>query len=402
VVGYGIGLRIPGVRVAINWFLRSQRQIADLATGSEFLSHLHAQWAYRVVNGGHEKAGEQRMWLPVRVVTGQDDMFVKEASGKGVYGAIDREPMEFGHVELVKPENANDKRYLAAKSFLQISRRLDRQILDRVWQGSQDIWAYRFARVSEHLDFVTVIHDKLDDEAGAPDIRRALKGFGKCETVCKYDLILEKDYVEFGVSIGDGDIWTRPYLPVYVHQIGLNLLKQSEKDMLSSSVDSVLGNLNDEEVWSCFFPKASVAVDGVSLPEGEFDWPLSRRYANWILRKYPLPPTLYAKMGTKVRLTISYTSIVPLSLPHFTFSAPWIVNGAKVRVIVIGDEFDYFVRSHRLVPRGRVDGDDDRTRTRREAWFSHDGIILPGSAFEVRWRRAQPLVLDTGHTKLGD
>ena len=132
-VGFGLGVRLPIIRGLTNLFFRGQRQVADLARGSEFLARLHDGWALRVVNGGHEKAGTGRMWLPTRVVTGEDDIFVSEASGKGVYGAIDWLPLPYGHIQLVKPNAANDPRYLRAKSFLQICRQAkDRDILEQI------------------------------------------------------------------------------------------------------------------------------------------------------------------------------------------------------------------------------------------------------------------------------
>jgi hypothetical protein len=61
-----VGLKIPLVRLGINLLLRGQQQLTDLATGSEFLSKLHTEWAYRVVNGGHERAvPELRSMLPI-------------------------------------------------------------------------------------------------------------------------------------------------------------------------------------------------------------------------------------------------------------------------------------------------------------------------------------------------
>ena len=382
-VGFGIGLKVPGVRAAINLFLRSQRQITDLATGSEFLSRLHTEWAYRVVNGGHEKA-DKKMWLPVRVVTGEDDIAVKEASGQGVYGAIDWEPISCDHFSLVKPKSIKDKRYLAAKSFLQISRRIDPQILDRVWRASQDVWRDRFARVSEGLDFSTAIRDH---RSGGKN----LKGFVKCETNCEYEFILEEEHIEFGVSFGENDLWTRNPLPVYVHQIGLNLLPKVERDAIRSIIDYILKQKADDEAWSFFFPEVSLKIDGECLLKAEFIWPqLAREFANWLLRKYTLPPALLPKVGTKVKLTVNYKSIVPLSLPQFTFSAPWILNGAKVRVVVEGD-FEYFAASSRLVPRGRsIDKGEQEIGNRREVNYSYRGIMLPGSAMEVRWQRRAP------------
>ena len=387
-VGYGVGLKIPGVSMAVNFFSKSQQQITDLATGSKFLSDLHTEWAYRVVNGGHEQAGTQRMWLPVRVVTGEDDFAVKEASGKSVYGAIDWQPLSYGHIQLVKPESANDPRFLAAKSFLQIARRIDPQILDRVWKASQEIWANRFGRVSEKLEFFTAIDAEGSNKTLLEgQLAGDLSAYGKCETVCQYDFILEKEYVEFGVSFGDNDLWKRQSPPIYIHQIGLNLLPQAEKNRLRSSVDEILTMKNDDEIWSLFFPKVSIAIDGVALTPDAFEWPVvAKRYANWLLRKYSLPEKLRPKLGTKAKLVVTYESFVPTSLPHFVFSAPWIIHGATVRVVVGGD-FEYFVPSYRLVPPGKADQSEDATEKRREATFGYGGIMLPGSAVEVRWQK---------------
>ena len=82
-VGFGLGVRLPIIRGLTNLFFRGQRQVADLARGSEFLARLHDGWALRVVNGGHEKAGTGRMWLPTRVVTGEDDTLCRKPQGRG-------------------------------------------------------------------------------------------------------------------------------------------------------------------------------------------------------------------------------------------------------------------------------------------------------------------------------
>jgi hypothetical protein len=139
-VGFGIGIKLPPVRWLVTLFLKSQRQITDLATGSRFLTSLQANWVYRVINGGHESAAPGRMWLPVCVVTAEDDVFVSEESGKGLYGAIDWRPLPFGHVQLVKPSLENDERYIAAKRFLRICRNLpSRDVLSRLLEASRQI-----------------------------------------------------------------------------------------------------------------------------------------------------------------------------------------------------------------------------------------------------------------------
>ncbi|MFT4121936.1 esterase/lipase family protein [Bradyrhizobium sp.] len=380
-VGFGIGLKVPLVRGAINLFLRGQRQLADLATGSEFLTRLHDQWAFRIVNGGHESAGPQRMWLAVRAVTGEDDIAVNEASGKGFYGAIDWKPLSYGHIQLVKPAEPNDVRYLEAKSFLQISRRTDPIVLDHVWKASQEIWGNRFSRVSKDLEFFTEINLRRDPPRAGP-----LSAYGTCSTICQYRFLLEEEHIDFGISFAANSLWQRRPPPVYIHQVGLDLLPQAEQNALRLSVNSILRNQDDATVWSTFFPRLSITIDGVPLAPGDVEWPTStRQAATWLLRSYHLPPALVAKVGTAVTIRMEYDSVVPVSLPHFMFSAPWIVHGAQVEAVVEGD-FEYFVPSNRLVPPGRVEQRDEPTAAGRKAHFSHDRIMLPGSAMEVRWR----------------
>lgn len=381
-VGYGVGIKIPIISHVIDLFRKSQQQFVDLETGSEFLTRLFDEWALRVVNGGHEEAGDQRMWLAVRVVTGNNDIAVSEASGKGVYGAIDWKPLQFDHIQLVKPAAANDRRYLEAKSFLQIARRTDPDVLDRVWRASQDTWGSRFGRVSKDLVFFT----EIDLRKSTPR-SGALAAYGTCTTICEYRYILGSDFIDFGISFAaSAELWARQPAPVYIHQIGLDLLPQAEQNALRQSIDSILRNEDDEAVWSTFFPRLSISIDNVVLQGGEFNWPTATRTsATWLLRRFHLPAELAAKVGTIVTLKMRYDSVVPSSLPHFTFSAPWIVHKAKVDVVVKGD-FEYFVPGHRLVPDGKVERRLERVLEGRQAHFSHEEIMLPGSGMDVRWR----------------
>jgi hypothetical protein len=128
-------------------------------------------------------------------------------------------------------------------------------------------------------------------------------------------------------------------------------------------------------------------IDQTTLTEGDFIWPFStRRHANSLLRKYNLPSELLMKIGTKVRLEITYESFVPLSLSSFVFSAPWIVHGANVTIVVDG-YFEYFVRSHQLLPSGSAVVTEHAYGNRRQVEFSCKGVMLPGSVMEVRWQR---------------
>jgi hypothetical protein len=104
--------------------MKRHRQLSQLETGSEFLQNLHDQWSRRVVNGGEQTLHEDgRAWLPVRVVTAENDYFVSEASAKSYYGQVDWHPVAFSHTELAKPPSRNDVRYQRARDFLKICRR---------------------------------------------------------------------------------------------------------------------------------------------------------------------------------------------------------------------------------------------------------------------------------------
>jgi cold shock CspA family protein/pimeloyl-ACP methyl ester carboxylesterase len=376
-VGSVVGMKIPLVRWLLSLFSKTQRQIEELKTGSEFLTNLHAEWAFRVVNGGHESARSDRMWLPVRVVTAEDDLFVTEASAKGLYGAIDWLPLSYGHVALVKPVDRNNDRYVAAKSFLRICRDApNREILDRIWQASNQVWSSRNTRVSNSLRFSTVIENKK-----LPEIAN-LAGFTSCRTFCQYEVILEDivadgNAIEIGITISDEGsrhVWSRNPKPVYVHQIGLEFLPKNEREELQSSLNKVLV-MKAEDAWSLFFPKMSITMDKQPLSEDNILYQdLGLQYSNWLVRRF-LMPASFDRKKFKVDLKVEYDSIVPLALAHFVFSAPWIINSvADLRIVVLGD-FEYFVPMWRLIPQAPSSPRTVSSAGRQELVFSHDGII---------------------------
>jgi pimeloyl-ACP methyl ester carboxylesterase len=49
-------------------------QLKEVSTASQFLQDLHSNWILRVVNGGYPtQPPNRRAWVPVRVVTGNED-----------------------------------------------------------------------------------------------------------------------------------------------------------------------------------------------------------------------------------------------------------------------------------------------------------------------------------------
>jgi alpha-beta hydrolase superfamily lysophospholipase len=187
-------LKFPIVGSIVRGWFKLQHQLTDLATASTFLTGLHDQWALRVVNGGHPDANpDGRTWLPVRVVTGNTDFFVKEASSKGVYGAIDWQPVDCGHVDLVKPPTRRDPRYYHAKRFLEICRTAQRpDVQARVWNLSQAVWQTSSDKMIAKHEFETTIH--------SPTRTSPPGGLSVCRTSCRFRMALEAPLVTIGIA----------------------------------------------------------------------------------------------------------------------------------------------------------------------------------------------------------
>jgi hypothetical protein len=362
----------------MNFFLRGQRQIADLATGSRFLDQLHDAWAFRVVNGGHEKANPGRMWLTVRVVTGEDDIFVSEASGKGVYGAIDWRPLPYHHTALVKPTAENDDRYLSAKSFLQICRATNHKVYNRLWQVSNDIWHLRTTRIME--DFKYKVYLNLKSESKFPE-------FCIVNAECSYDVVLDSTKIDFGVLLrgnSHDEIWARSPQPIYVHQVTLKNLAASEREKVHSRISEILEN-DHETIWSSVFLSLSLRLnDDVQLVPGRFT-PQSQHHPNWLLREYIVPDSARF-IGRKVNLNIRYEAIVPKEIRDFSFFTPWVLDGCYIRFVLLG-RFDSFRANQHIWPRVQEHlNEDSEIEGQREVTYSRDGLMLPGSSVDVRWQ----------------
>lgn len=73
----------------------------------------------KAVNGGNFYLDPRnRIWIPVKVVTGNDDWVVPEASAKGFYGDTDWFNVDRSHIKLVKPSGTADVVYQHTATFL--------------------------------------------------------------------------------------------------------------------------------------------------------------------------------------------------------------------------------------------------------------------------------------------
>ncbi len=155
-LGLSLKLKGPVVGWIASWWLQKNRQLRELSVGSELLQRLQDKWMFHVANGGHssETDPERRASLLVRMVTGNDDWIVSEASAKGIYGEIDWHPISCGHIALAKPESKTDQRFLLAKNFFQRCRDVkESDKLARVQEFSDDVLNSRRGRMIQNWRF---------------------------------------------------------------------------------------------------------------------------------------------------------------------------------------------------------------------------------------------------------
>lgn len=390
-----IAMRIPVFRwVAALWH-RRQQQFGDLATASKFLTDLHDQWALRVVNGGHPTKvnPNQRMWLPVRVVTAEDDLYLSEASAKGMYGAIDWQTVACTHTALAKPTLRTDMSYVHARTFLQIVRTDDRPAVQaRVWDLSQAVWRTHTDKMIRKLVFETDIPSTLaKGRTLEPDLASA--GLTVCSVLCRYRGILEADPLMIGISfntIGQDGVWQEAPEPVYVHSVLLRNVCQKDQEQILIGIQRVM-NREPEQAWAVFFPDLTLSVNGTSL-NGAVPYHSEVPPYDWLRRPFPLPQNLKSLVGEEVDIVVHYQSVVPAALNVFRFRHRWLTHGSSCRITVNG-KFDYFIPSQRLAIGQKAAEQQDTLPTRRTVQFQTPDVILPEAAFEVNWQRiSQPPV----------
>lgn len=388
----GIALKIPVVRWVASLWRRRQQQFDDMATASRFLTSLHDQWALRVVNGGHPKVNpNERIWLPVRVVTAEDDLYVSEPSAKGMYGAVDWQTVACSHTAMVKPTSTADVSYVHARTFLQMVRTTDRPAVQaRVWDLSQAVWRTHTDKMIHELVYETDIHSTLaNGRTLDPDLASA--GLTVCSVLCRYRGILEADSLTVGISfntIGQDSVWQEVPEPVCVHSVLLRSFCQNDQEQILNGIQRVM-NRDPGQAWATFFPDLTLSINDTPL-NGAVPYHSKVPPYDWLRRPFPLPHNLKSLVGEEVEILVHYQSVVPAALNVFRFPHRWLTHGSSCRITVNG-KFEYFIPSQRLAIGQKADEHQDTLPTRRTVQFQTRDVMLPGAAFEVSWQSiAQP------------
>jgi len=368
------GFKIPGLGLLAK-YLSWHRQLADLESASDFLDRLHGEWALRVVNGGSPRApANGRAWIPVRVVTGNDDWVVSEQAGKGVYGEIDWTPVQYDHRGLVKPASRNDPRYQRAAEFLaQCRSSKPPELLRQLRQFSDEIWGLRDCVLVRNWECELHFHESI----GPDSTLLPSPAFGIFEVKrCQYWRVVSERRFVLAMAYGriaEEEMWKRN--PLWVHAIYSDALAEDERGPVS---EAIRNNLSDPELaWARFFEGAWIKVAGQDLAQ------IQRECGDgYAVSTYEVPESL---LGSEVVFEFGFKSIRPASLNAFAVKSPYLTLGADIQIVVHG-ELEFLVATPYFVggPRPQIQVEEKRKVKIRAA-----DLMLPLSSAQVRWRHTQ-------------
>jgi hypothetical protein len=211
----------------------------------------------------------------------------------------DWHPIDYGHINLVKPTGTDDVRYIKAKDFLiQCRPPLDRLALLRLREISDKLLEARRQPYCRDWDYEVHIHDA---NGYAEDDSLLVAGFSPYVVArCRYRAILNETTVRIGFSIGSNAadaVWHNNL--AYVHQILTRELPDEEQTALSKVIDQVLSSDNKAQSWATLFPKM-VLVLTFANHRYELVADAIERGNNLMIREFVVPKELSVAVGEEV------------------------------------------------------------------------------------------------------
>lgn len=381
-LGAGSLVKLP-ILGWISKLLRNNKQVEDLTTGGEFIEHLNGDWVLRVVNGGNAKEpADQRAWLPVRVVSGNDDWVVRESSAYGFYSRIDWENLNESHIELVKPANRECLSYQVAREFLLACRsRIHPQSLAKLRRQLDSIASLQQGKFIANWEF--------ELSFGASEFTDGTNSFGLAGFCpfsvkrCSYRFLLKKSSVKFGIALGDiaGDaIWRKNDDLVFLHSLRLGALSVGQSDIIRRLLRGTFGD--GARGWSRVFSDVSLRVRHSGKDSWhELEASSLEEESEGMVRCYKLPEEASGLIGQEIFIDIRFKGVLPVTVTDYTVWFPWLCDSFNARVTVDGSP-SYFIDSKAM--RG-----DPILRSKRdpqcEIEYSSEDLILPGSSISFEW-----------------
>ena len=382
-----LALKVPVIGSVVRSIF-GNKQLRDMSQGSEYLEKLFGDWVARAVNGGHFNLDPQnRIWIPVKVVTGNDDWVVPEASAKGFYGEIDWLNVDRSHIKLVKPSGPNDQVYQYAATFL-------KKCLE--WKPPEVLTALR-----GQVDWMWKLHEgklirdwhfyfELSANTNLPDGTFGLADFYSFKVErCQYTLTLNSTgSLLFGFAMGsstaeslseDGNF-------AYLHRFLFGGLGDDDRKEISNAVLHMLDNPG--VAWQALFRnvKIRLKLKSVNGPWYELTAGTPRRRGEGIIADFSLPKEAEQFLNREVDLDVSFESIIPNPIRNYTVEFPWLCDGFDVQASVRGSP-EYLAASRYMVGKPEVDVEPEDLGELRKVRIKSEDLIIPQSRVVLDWQR---------------
>jgi len=387
--GSALALKVPVIGFVVRSFF-GNKQLRDMSRGSEYLEKLFADWVSKAVNGGNfDLDPRNRIWIPVKVVTGNDDWVVPEASAKGFYGDIDWFNVDRSHIKLVKPTGTSDVVYQHAATFLaKCSKWKPPEVLTALRQQVDWMWRQHEGKLIRDWDF----NFELSADTGLPDGTFGLPDFYSFKVNrCRYTLSLAStgSSVSFGFALDfktAEDLWQDSF--AYLHRFLFGGLDDFQRKKISNAILEVL-NKPAEQAWNTLFRNPKIQIRAKS--DGNQPWyELTRgtpnRIYEGVVADFSLPKEASYLLNRDVEMDVSFESIIPNPICNFTVEFPWLCEGFNVRVSVHGSP-KYLTTSPYMVGKAEVDVATDDLGALQMASVRSENLIMPNSRIVLDWQR---------------
>ena len=388
--GSALALKLPVIGSVVRGVF-GNKQLRDMSRGSEYLGRLFADWVARAVNGGNfDLDPTDRIWIPVKVVTGNDDWVVPEDSAKGFYGDTDWfNVSDRSHIELVKPSGTGDVVYQYAATFLaKCGEWKPPQVLTALRQQVDWLWKQHEGKLIRnwHFNFELLAKTTLPDGTfGLPDF------YSFKVTECRYTLTLNSTLssLPFGFALDSQTaekLWRDNF--AYLHRFLFGGLDVEERKKISDAVLDVLGK-PAEQAWQTLFrnPKIQLRLKSdTEEPWYELTPGSPQRRDDGIVAEFSLPAEAKHLFNREVELDVSFESIIPNPIRNFTVEFPWLCEGFDVRVSVHGSP-KYLAASRYMVGNAEVDVEALDLGALQKLSISSEELIMPNSRVVLDWQR---------------
>jgi len=378
-------LQLTAIKVPVlgllSHLVKTNKQLAALTSGGEFVDQLNGRWIQRVLNGGHPSVmTSQRAWFPVRVVTGNDDWVVKESSARGLYSQIDWINVQEDHRTLVKPASRTADPYIIASDFLKDCRTwINQKTLLKLRSQLDALWAMHAGKTIADWHFELTFDPPSPNDAEPATF--GLPGF-RAFTVfeCSYHRQITSNFLKFGFALGPiaaRTIWSDDF--VFLHSIRFGALPSAIAGPLQAQLRTVLGS--GEAAWPQLFDNVVIRIRHPdhknawqALTPGAFELP-----KDGLVRSFTLPPEAAWLINQEAVVDVAFRALLPNVINDYTMQFPWLCDGFVVRVTVMGNP------SYLITGQGMRAALQSQREQQWKVEYSSNDLILPNSFLQFEW-----------------